>query len=470
MTPPPTLARSFSWVVASRLGAAALQAAVIAFLARATTLQEFGTTAAVLGALTLVTVVGDLGTTVRLITVQASGAGDALTVARLVRLNALLTGTAGILTSIVLLTLARTTGSPALAALAPLGLWVSLERACEVRTAVAMGRFDQKVAATCLLLRRGVTLTVMVVPLLALDLLTGTARTGRPGGLSPVLLFALANTLGSLAGWVHIRRRVAVRGVGAPLATLLAELRHSIPFLGNSLGAQLRNLDTAVVSWTCGPTVAGVFGLPSRMISPLRIVPTSLATALLPHVSATRGRRPTGIARTLLATLLVTNAFYGVLFLLADRLVEAFAGPAFSAAVTPLRILLVGLAFAGLSASLTSLLQGQGHERGVARVSLASGTGTLVLLAALAGPWGAVGAATAASCGYVGQCLALGLLLTSRRPYHSTEVPPDGTDVHDLPPVPPRGTAQDGHGPAPRRGAQRTELVPERRGPGGQPG
>jgi O-antigen/teichoic acid export membrane protein len=383
----------FLWLVTGRVGGALLQAVTLGLLARWVGPAQFGLVAGVLGAAQVSIAVSDLGISPSLLRIRATDPHDPR-LRSLLLLNRLMSTALLAVWVAVLGILAGISGNTAFMLLLGVAVWVSAEKNTEtfLMVSLADGRTQD------MLLSLGLRRTATVV------LLAGGVLCGLPALLSYGIALASSGVLGATWTWRRIAGVLPTAGA-QPMRPLL---REALPFWLNSMAIQGRNLDVVLVGLAASPATAGVYAAPSRLSGPLALLPSSLAQVLLPTAArAVPGSsRQTWLAMTAMTA--CTTLLFGLLALVADDVLPRLLGPGFSASVTPLRILLVGLIFFGVSASLISVLQAYGDERYVAAVNVTVLVVCLPVASLAASRAGAPGAAVAMAAGYAVQAGALG--------------------------------------------------------------
>jgi parallel beta-helix repeat protein len=224
-------------------------------------------------------------------------------------------------------------------------------------------------------------------------------------GYPAMVAALLAADLGTV---VLAGRRLAVRGFFRGWAGPSMELARRLG--GYGVRAQVGGvllllnlrLDFAVLGLLTGPSVVGVYAIASKFAELLRLVSLALTYVLYPSYAragpAAAARRARALAPRAAA---VTLAAALPLAAVAGLLLPALYGPAFAAAVTPTRILLLGLAPEGAAAVATAFLYGVGRP---GLNSMAMGAGVAVTVAldlALIPSLGASGAAWASTAAYL---------------------------------------------------------------------
>jgi O-antigen/teichoic acid export membrane protein len=182
-------------------------------------------------------------------------------------------------------------------------------------------------------------------------------------------------------------------------------LQDAIPFWVANASFQLRTLDTLLVSLIAGPHAAGIYALPARASQPFRLLPTMLNSLTIPVVASRH--RPTIAGLVKLMRLASGLVAFGVLVLaiFAEEIVGSIFGSEYREAVLPLRIVCCGILVSTVGSFRSSMLQGLGDERYVAKIGVVLVFVTLSLVAFGAALLGAVGAALAVTFSYCVQFL-----------------------------------------------------------------
>jgi O-antigen/teichoic acid export membrane protein len=192
-----------------------------------------------------------------------------------------------------------------------------------------------------------------------------------------------------------VARRIAAYGLRAQTGVVITQLN-------------LR-LDFVILSVLAGPAVLGIYAIASKFAELVKILGMAVSYVLYPRFARHGRVESLVIARRLLpkAVLLTVGAAVP-LWLAASVVIPAFYGSAFGTAITPARILLIGLAFEGAAGVITALLYGIGRP-GLNSCAMAAGLVATVALDLILIPrFGAVGAAAASAVAYATGTLALG--------------------------------------------------------------
>lgn len=395
------IAGQFAWASSARIIAALLQALLLIFAARAITPAEFGLLASVLGVATVVQTGLDFGVST-FVTRERAASPDSGSISVALRFNAMTSVGMAVLSAAALLGLGVL--NPVFLLLLPLAIWISAERTADVRLSVAFADGDVHVNSLNLISRRaGAILAFLAMMYLGVEAL-----------LAYCLAVAAAALGSSLFANLYVRRRVTAPGD----ISYRQLLRLAWPYWMHSVATQLRNLDSVITAAVAGAAQAGYFSIASRLTSPLRILPTSLASVLLPNASRAGRGGMWRLAKLAGVAALVCVLVYGVVLVLTPLGVPLLLGEDYAPAVPAVMIVVAGLPFAATVSLYSSLLQGAGRKHFVATVSAVASTTCLVAVALLAWWLGAVGAALALSLTFVLQAVTIVggfLILVHRR-------------------------------------------------------
>jgi O-antigen/teichoic acid export membrane protein len=379
----------YAWMLFSRLLAAALQAGALALLAAWSGPERFGVTAAVLGIATILAAAGDLGigkfvTRARAIDKTDGRVTDGLA------LNARLSLALMLLSAVGLLAVG-TTNATVMATL-PLAVWIASEKNADTWLGVAVADGRVHINAISMVVRRGLALVIFVL-LVAIQ-------------VDAVWAFTTGSAIAALIGAGVTRR--AIRATLPPPAgsNRRQMLRLSFHFWINTLATQARNLDVTVVTIFGSALVSGIYAVPARLTSPLRILPTSFAAIILPHAARAKRSELKSMVLALTAILGVMAFILAFIFVFARPLI-GLLGDGYLPAVPALRILCVGLIFASAASFFVSILQGRGEARYAARTAITSTIVCLVGVALGAQLDGATGAAVGLSASFMVQVIIL---------------------------------------------------------------
>jgi O-antigen/teichoic acid export membrane protein len=382
----------FAWVSGGRIAAALIQALIMLLLLRAVSPAEFGFFAAALGVVTLAQTTLDLGLPTLVIRERSKDPGQGIVTAAL-RLNNKLSAALALSILTVMAAVALWIDDRFLLLL-PLALWAAAERNADAWLGVILADGDARVNTLNLISRRMGNLTTFVL----LNVFTP---------IDPILAFGLSSALASSASWVFAHAYVAKRLPPPAEVKSRALLAESWPYWVNSVATQARNLDTAIAGIVAGPAQAGFYAAASRLTSPLRILPTSLASVLLPASSSRTSSTMGGVLKLIGVSLAGLTVFYGVLSYVIPWAVPVFLGEPYAGGVAALQITTLGLIFASAASLLGAPLQAVGLKKFVAGIAVLT-TATCLVGIALGGYFfGASGAAVGLAASYIVQSTAL---------------------------------------------------------------
>jgi O-antigen/teichoic acid export membrane protein len=384
------LARQFAWVSTGRLLAALLQAVLLVLAARAMPVGTFGRLMALIGVVTLVQVLFDCGVPTyvareRAATPQSGGLATAM---RFIAASA----TAMTATVAAALTVLALTVSPLYWSMLPLAVWAAGERNADARLAVSFADGDVHINTANLVSRR-------LASILGFAGLTQV-------GLSPLLAFSTATAVSAAASatfaYLYVRRRITM----APTLGFLELLRRSRAYWISSMALQARNLDAVLVSAVAGVSQAGLYSSGSRLISPLQLLPSSLASVLLPTSARSQGSAEVlvRLIRLALAVVATLCALYVGIFAGADIFVRNVLGEEYAGSTDVIRAIVLGLPFAAANSMFEAILNGQGRSKRVATAALCATAVVVIGVPIAAAQGGAVAAAYVLAAAFVVQC------------------------------------------------------------------
>jgi O-antigen/teichoic acid export membrane protein len=359
------LAQQFLTLLGGRLVAAGIQAVSIYFLARWSKIEDFGMFSAALGLAVTLQAGGDAGATTFIIR-ETAARGVTRNVAYAELLSRLVVGFIALFGILIILLLGLISGSKYLALL-PLAGWIAFDRSSDIRSAIARGLGDVRIGTTNIVSRRVLQLT-----LFALAYWFGIAT---PWAYSLSLLCGSALVLAAM--WCKLPRPPAV-----PLRK--TPLKHAFlrcwPYWVHSTATQLRNIDTVIVAVLSGSVQAAYYGIGARLMTPLRMVPATLAAALLPHLIRRGGSGHKDIAFGTGVAILISIPY--LILVAISPWVITHLGAEFSSATLPLQIMCLGLAGTSFISIFNAILQARNQAQLVAKISIIN---TLLLLILVTG-------------------------------------------------------------------------------------
>ncbi|WP_227496992.1 oligosaccharide flippase family protein [Planctomonas psychrotolerans] len=378
----------FVALLVSRGAGALLLAISFVLVARWAGPSDFGILSAILAVGAVYFVIVDLGLSSFISRASAKGhLGDVATALRLNTISSVLGGVvaAGAITLFA-------AGQQLPAGLLVLGLSMALEKNVDTALAVSIARGNKTTPAVSILVRRALTLGLLAALYAA--------------GTDPILAYAYATLASSLVGQFLARRALAddYRYTGQRTPSLW---RAAFPFLLANLTASSRNLDILIVTTTSGSQMAGLYAAAQRLTSPFMLIPSTIATLVLPAGAKGTPRRAARIAWKLTGIHLGLLALLMGVAVFADPLVRLLLGTDFAASAPILAWTLAAFPFIALASPLGGLLQSQGHERVVATNGIVFSIVLIVALIIGSLLFGGVGAAQALTAVYVAKSVSL---------------------------------------------------------------
>jgi O-antigen/teichoic acid export membrane protein len=233
---------------------------------------------------------------------------------------------------------------------------------------------------------------------------------GVGGNASVVVGLLAADVVTSSLAWTRLFRRGFFRDAARPSGRLAQRIAsYGVRAQVGSLISQLNlRLDFVLLSAMTSPAVLGVYAIASKFAELTRVLGMSITYVLYPQFARIGATQAIARARRLLPSAAAATAALAVaLGVAAGLLIPTLYGSAFSAAVSPARIILLGLALDGAAAVVIALLFGIGRP---GRNSLAMGAGlivTVVLDVLLIPRYAELGGAVASACAYATTTIAL---------------------------------------------------------------
>jgi len=251
---------------------------------------------------------------------------------------------------------------------------------------------------------RGSNRVIVLEELLFLPVYLALQGVGARGELAIVTSLIVADIGNILLAWGRLARRGFFQSAERPSLSLIRRIA-SFGVRGQVGGViSLLNLrlDFAILGAIAGTATLGTYAVASKYAELVRLLPLAIFWVFYPSyardgqlVAAARARRLIPRSGALVAAGVLPLGLGGIF------LIPAVFGSAFTAAVLPAQILLVGLAGEGVGGVITAFLYGTGRP---GLNSLATGAGlvaTVALDIILIPTYGAVGAAIASSVAYL---------------------------------------------------------------------
>jgi O-antigen/teichoic acid export membrane protein len=167
-------------------------------------------------------------------------------------------------------------------------------------------------------------------------------------------------------------------------------------------------LDFILLNVMAGPAVLGIYAIASKFAELLKVPGMALTYVLYPEYARVDPQQAAERARRLIPKAGLAIALACVpLLLTAGIVIPGLYGSAFQAAVTPTRIIVVGLALEGVAGVITGFLYGTGRP-GLNSWAMGAGLAATVVLDLILIPtFGATGAAVASAVAYLTSTLTL---------------------------------------------------------------
>lgn len=382
------MSRQFVGILLARGAGSALQAIALVLLARAVSPVVFGAVGIVVGFVGIVLVATGLGMSLVVPWARARGEDGAVVAALRVNTWSNIGSALALVVGVGIW--ARHGELPV--GVAAIGLSLALERNVDTWLGVPVADGNTSVSVVSLLLRRLVTLAVMV-PALAT-------------GVDPVLSYTGGLVLGAVVAQVHVRR-VVVIDRAARQVSAGEVVRQGLPFLVSNLTGQARTVDVPVVGAVLDATAAGVYSAAAKLVQPFLLVPQTLGAVLMPGSVTLSGGAARRVAGKLTVVFLTCLLPALPVVLRGEQVVTFVMGEPYAGAGRVLGWTVVGLPFIALSSSLGAVLQGQGRQRLVAVNGAVFAALLVVGLVIGAGAGGVSGAAAAVTVSYVLRSAAL---------------------------------------------------------------
>jgi O-antigen/teichoic acid export membrane protein len=233
---------------------------------------------------------------------------------------------------------------------------------------------------------------------------------GVHGYWAVIAAMLMADVVAASFGWARLIRRGFFHGAAPPsfeLARRVAAYGMRAQVGGVMTQLNLR-LDWVILSILTGPAVLGVYAIASKFAELVKVLGLALTYVFYPKFA--RGGRLNAVAdvqRLIPKAGAVSAVSVLVLWISAGFLIPALYGASFHSAVTPTRIILLGLPLEGVAGVIIAFLYGVGRP---GLNSWAMGIGLIATVAldlVLIPPFGATGAAIASAVSYLSTALAL---------------------------------------------------------------
>ncbi|MDP9736945.1 lipopolysaccharide biosynthesis protein [Curtobacterium sp. 260] len=368
--------RQLFWLTSSRLLGTVLQGATLLIFLRVASVAQIG----VVGIVTSISVFAaslfSLGVGRFIATSQARG--DRPAVSAGLALNQLST-VALVVVGLIGLLLSRLTVD----LLIPMCLlWVALaiEKNLEVSLEQAFARQENVLPTVVTMVRRTLTLLLVLVGLWLFE---------REALWVYVLALLVGNSIGSALVHGSLARQMG--RLDRRLASLKRALLNSRHFYVADLSNQAASLDSFFVGLFGGTAQAAYYSSATRLVNPLRLLPVTIGTVLLPFAARSSLRQVRKAVRQVAAVMIALELAVLLSMPLLPELVPLVLGEHLRESTWIFGLALAGLPVWGLAQALTSMLQGIADVRFVAITSLATGVASVLgfcVGGALAGAFG----------------------------------------------------------------------------------
>lgn len=374
------LTRQFGTLLGGRFLAAGVQAISIYLLAQWATISDFGMFAAALGIVTTLQAIGDAGASTFVVR-EAAARGFTRCVAYAEILSRLTTGILALLCLVSIVYGSVFWGSKYFSLLPMVG-WLVVDRASDIRSAIARGLGDVSLGTRNIVFRRVMQLLIFILIFKA--------------GIDVLWAYSLGLLFGSAFAFLLMKNKLCPSpNVSFRWRALALSFIRCRPYWVHSATIQLRNIDVAIVAALAGATEAALYGVGSRLMSPLRMVPTTLATALLPYLVKRVGVNVKNDMKFGVVVSAVMSLPYIFIIFLSPWLMKKL-GAGYVEATVPLQVLCVGLAGSAFISIFNSILQANKRAQVVATISIVSTLLFVLFVSVGSSFFGAVGAAVGA--------------------------------------------------------------------------
>lgn len=244
-------------------------------------------------------------------------------------------------------------------------------------------------------------------------LIPAVFSTARPAiGLAGYLCLSLAVGVDDISSYVVARLVAAIvlnlgtwlmsdKGeAGVQPASILSTLRDIAPMAWANTAGVLRQLDVAVVTTVSGTGTAGVFGLGSRLSTPILLGTDALASILLPRANHGGSAYSRRLCRRVVRLGTIAGTPWVALSMVdADGAFTSVVGDDFSGIFRVMMIMMWATTASATASLIATVLQANNLDRSVAANSLINLPLALSLVAVGALSWGALGGAVGVAMG-----------------------------------------------------------------------
>ena len=356
--------QKFSWALLGRIFAAICQTTGTILLARWEEVDNFGVVVSVLALSIVLISFFDFGLNTFMIKERAKNKNSTL-VNYCVNINTKITFVVGIIFFLIIFLISIYFNNFFLYIL-PFTIWVVFEKRNDLLLGIYIADGNNKKATQLLSTRRFVGLLFFILLFQILD-------------LNPTLAYGISILTSSIILYIYTIKDLNLN-LNLKFNYKLKEvLKETFPYWLNSLFAQLRNIDVAIVSLISTPIHAAYFGFINRAVTPLNMVATSMASVILPSVSKKEIKEQQYYFYLVFITILASIPFI-FLFFTVDMLIPLALGDKYIETIPLFKIICVGLVFFSASSIIASILQAVNLQKEVAKVNIISTLLYLVIL------------------------------------------------------------------------------------------
>jgi lipopolysaccharide/colanic/teichoic acid biosynthesis glycosyltransferase len=280
---------------------------------------------------------------------------------------------------------------------------------------------------------RGSNWIIFLEELIFLPSYCAALLVGVEGGAAIVGSLIASDLIAAAIGWRRLARRGFFAGMGSPSAEVARRI-YSFGVrgqVGNLMTVVNLRLDFMIIALFAGPVTLGVYAIASKFAELLRLLPTAFYWVLYPSFA----RQPSPAEAWRRAAWLLPRAAGATaitaipLAALAGAILPLVYGRAFTAAVLPGQILLIGLSVEGAAGVVTAYLFGRGWPGLNSMATLGGVVVTVALDVILIPRFGLIGAALASTAAYLVTTTLLLICFLSVRPTSRSAVVEAGVAV-----------------------------------------
>ena len=383
------------WSLGSRVTAAVLQVAVIGFLARGLGPAIFARAMSANAALMIIVALNGFGLMRQIQYRRSLDPRDPRTISLFER-RLVYSYVSAISWAIVSFGLFFLSGDPFFLALLPAAVWLLAEQITQVWNALSVVDGEAHRVLWSYIYRR--------TPVLASVVLAGAFD------IDLVLAWTTGMAVGAVLAWLVGRHSQETWARTLRPSRLRTRDRGDLVlwYWVASLGVQVRELEVPALL-LASPVSAGLYALPSRLMTPMQLVTEATATISFPRLARLRRLERPQLVRYLFWGSLPTVVL-AILVVVGAPLVPLLVGSSYASSVPILQVLAVGGAIGAPASLLKSFLEARSLHavRWAGIVMLSTALVRLAVVAVVAIRWGPLLAALGASSM---QALTVGLLL-----------------------------------------------------------